>query len=138
MDTFYRHTTGSGGGGGGAIFFAVCRGKVSEGLDFADSRGRGVIITGIPYPPLKDPRVILKRQYLDDLARGGGVPAKNFLNGDEWYNQQASRAVNQAIGRVIRHRADYGAILLFDDRYHPCDPRNGTSLPLTLSLSSAA
>jgi hypothetical protein len=33
------------------------------------------------------------------------------LTGREWYRQQASRAVNQAIGRVIRHRQDFGAIL---------------------------
>jgi regulator of telomere elongation helicase 1 len=39
------------------------------------------------------------------------------LTGREWYRQQASRAVNQAIGRVIRHRQDFGAILLCDTRY---------------------
>lgn len=50
----------------GAIFLAVCRGKVSEGLDFADMNGRAVIITGLPFPPLKDPRVILKKKYLQD------------------------------------------------------------------------
>lgn len=49
----------------GAIFMGVCRGKVSEGLDFADVNGRAVVIVGLPYPPLKDPRVILKKQYLD-------------------------------------------------------------------------
>lgn len=49
----------------GAIFMGVCRGKVAEGLDFADVNGRAVIITGLPYPPLKDPKVILKRRYLD-------------------------------------------------------------------------
>ena len=38
------------------------------------------------------------------------------LGGQEWYRQQASRAVNQAVGRVIRHRKDYGAILLCDER----------------------
>lgn len=43
--------------GKGAIFMAVCRGKVSEGLDFADGLARGVIVTGIPYPPFKDPKV---------------------------------------------------------------------------------
>jgi hypothetical protein len=66
--------------GEGVVLFAVCRGKVratrttvclvgighcrvhislavrwlaqvSEGLDFADECGRGVIITGIPFPP---------------------------------------------------------------------------------------
>jgi len=41
----------------GSIFFAVCRGKVSEGLDFSDARGRAVIITGIPYPPFREPKV---------------------------------------------------------------------------------
>eukprot|EP01119_Soliformovum_irregulare_P012174 TRINITY_DN3150_c0_g1_i4.p1 TRINITY_DN3150_c0_g1~~TRINITY_DN3150_c0_g1_i4.p1 ORF type:complete len:424 (+),score=168.33 TRINITY_DN3150_c0_g1_i4:78-1349(+) len=31
--------------------------------------------------------------------------------------QQASRAVNQAIGRIIRHKMDYGAIILCDERF---------------------
>lgn len=44
----------------------VCRGKVSEGLDFADINGRAVIITGLPYPPFKDPKIILKKRYLDN------------------------------------------------------------------------
>ena len=30
-------------GTSGALFFAVCRGKVSEGLDFADNNARAVI-----------------------------------------------------------------------------------------------
>lgn len=51
----------------GAIFMAVCRGKVSEGLDFADMNGRAVLITGLPYPPFKDPRIMLKKSYLDVL-----------------------------------------------------------------------
>ena len=33
------------------------------------------------------------------------------------YVQQAARAVNQAMGRVIRHKYDYGAILLADERF---------------------
>ena len=39
--------------------------QVSEGLDFADHNGRAVILTGLPYPPFFDPRVIMKREYLD-------------------------------------------------------------------------
>lgn len=35
----------------------ACRGKVSEGLDFADSAGRAVVITGIPYAPRHDAKV---------------------------------------------------------------------------------
>ncbi len=50
----------------GAIMLAVCRGKISEGIDFADNNGRAVIITGLPFPLFTDPRVVLKRQYLDE------------------------------------------------------------------------
>lgn len=32
--------------------------QVSEGLDFANNNGRAVIITGLPYPPRMDPKVI--------------------------------------------------------------------------------
>lgn len=33
------------------------------------------------------------------------------------YNLEAFRAVNQAIGRVIRHKNDFGAVLLLDKRF---------------------
>ena len=39
------------------------------------------------------------------------------LTGQEWYRQQATRAVNQAVGRVIRHKEDFGAIILCDNRF---------------------
>ncbi|XP_050344952.1 regulator of telomere elongation helicase 1 homolog [Nymphalis io] len=107
----------------GACFMAVCRGKVSEGLDFADMNGRAVIITGLPFPPLKDPRIVLKKKYLDELR----VKEKEFLSGDEWYSLEATRAVNQAIGRVIRHQNDYGAILLCDTRFNNPKLRNQLS-----------
>ncbi|XP_014223944.1 regulator of telomere elongation helicase 1 homolog [Trichogramma pretiosum] len=97
----------------GAIFMAVCRGKVSEGLDFANANGRAVLITGLPFPPLKDPRVILKQRYLEENR----VPGVESLTGQQWYQLEASRAVNQAIGRIIRHKNDYGAILLCDCRF---------------------
>lgn len=97
----------------GAIFMAVCRGKVSEGLDFANANGRAVLITGLPFPPLKDPRVILKQRYLEEIKKQD----KEALSGQQWYQLEASRAVNQAIGRIIRHKNDYGAIILCDYRF---------------------
>lgn len=41
--------------------------QASEGLDFADTFGRAVVITGLPFPPRMDPRVILKMQFLDEM-----------------------------------------------------------------------
>lgn len=35
---------------GKAAFFAVCRGKLAEGIDFTDDAARCVIIAGIPFP----------------------------------------------------------------------------------------
>mmetsp|Transcript_25650 Transcript_25650/g.67758 ORF Transcript_25650/g.67758 Transcript_25650/m.67758 type:complete len:317 (+) Transcript_25650:269-1219(+) len=49
-------------------------------------------------------------------ARAKKLPGAT-LSGDEWYSQQASRAVNQAVGRVIRHKNDFGAVLLCDERF---------------------
>ncbi|CAH9070875.1 unnamed protein product [Cuscuta europaea] len=43
--------------GSGAVFFAVCHGKVSEGLYFADHAGRAVVITGLPFATTNDPKV---------------------------------------------------------------------------------
>ena len=104
----------------GAAFFAVCRGKVSEGIDFADKAGRCVVLTGIPYAPKADAKVRIKRSYLDanrNLNNGNGNGNGNLnLSGEEWYSQGAMRAVNQALGRVIRHRDDYGAVVLADER----------------------
>ncbi|PSR96116.1 Regulator of telomere elongation helicase [Actinidia chinensis var. chinensis] len=100
----------------GAIFFAVCRGKVSEGLDFADHAGRAVVITGMPYATRTDPKVRLKREFLDQHAQSQRIGCQ-VLTGEEWYSQQALRAVNQAVGRVIRHRHDYGAIIFCDERF---------------------
>jgi Fanconi anemia group J protein len=40
-----------------------------------------------------------------------------YLSGSYWYGLQAFRAVNQALGRCIRHLKDYGALFLIDARY---------------------
>eukprot|EP00058_Branchiostoma_floridae_P013432 XP_002598920.1 hypothetical protein BRAFLDRAFT_79851 [Branchiostoma floridae] len=90
--------TENGGGRGGALFLAVCRGKVSEGLDFADNNARAVITVGIPYPNFKDLQVELKQNYNNQHSG-----ARGLLTGRQWYEIQAYRALNQALGRCIRH-----------------------------------
>lgn len=44
-------------------------------------------------------------------------PPQHGLTGQSWYSLEASRAVNQAVGRVIRHKDDYGAVILCDSRF---------------------
>lgn len=105
----------------GGLFFAVFRGKLSEGIDFRDEQARAVVIVGIPFPNTRDLVVGLKKQHQDQAKRRAvGLPVQP-LSGNEWYEQQAYRALNQALGRVIRHRHDYGAIVLLDHRFR--EPR---------------
>ncbi|XP_017806150.2 Fanconi anemia group J protein isoform X2 [Papio anubis] len=96
----------------GALLVAVCRGKVSEGLDFSDDNARAVVTIGIPFPNVKDLQVELKRRYNDHHSKLRGL-----LPGRQWYEIQAYRALNQALGRCIRHQNDWGALILVDDRF---------------------
>ncbi|CAB4062059.1 BRIP1 [Lepeophtheirus salmonis] len=47
----------------GAILMAVCRGKVSEGIDFADNMARAVVCVGIPFPNARDPQGMIGMKY---------------------------------------------------------------------------
>lgn len=114
----YKHAVAAGRSGAagartGAIFIAVYRGKVSEGIDFSNDNARAVLAVGIPFPSVKELQVSLKRTYQDEKSRVD----KTLVNGHTWYNLQAFRALNQALGRCIRHRQDYGTILLLDSRH---------------------
>ncbi|VDO71013.1 unnamed protein product [Heligmosomoides polygyrus] len=95
----------------GALMFAVFRGKVSEGIDFADDLARLVISVGIPFPNAMDDLVKEKKVYNDQFCK-----TKSLLSGDQWYVSQAYRALNQALGRCLRHRNDWGALVLIDER----------------------
>ena len=101
----------------GAVLFAVCRGKVSEGVDFADRHGRCVLVTGIPFANHSDLFVRLKREYITSVATRRPKVRGRLFTGDDWYRTEAMRAVNQCIGRVIRHRHDFGSIVLADERF---------------------
>ena len=59
-------------------------------------------VVGIPYPSLGDINVNMKRDYNDKMSRFN----QDVVTGSEWYSIQALRAVNQAVGRVIRNIND--------------------------------
>ena len=94
----------------GALFLGVFRGKASEGTDFEGNLARSVVMVGIPFPNVKDQRVSLKRQYND-------IHRNTLGSGSDWYALQAYRALNQALGRGIRNRQDWCALLLVDARH---------------------
>lgn len=92
----------------GAILSCVVGAKMSEGINFSDGYGRCVIIVGLPYPNKKDPEIIERMTFFDQIKKDGG---------NEFYESLCMRAVNQSIGRSIRHINDYSVICLLDKRY---------------------
>ena len=96
---------------------AVYRGKMSEGISFNDNNARGVICVGLPLSRAFALDIKVKMDYNDEQR--AMRKRTDMLPGREWYNQQAYRAIAQALGRCIRHAADYGAIFLLDARH--CD-----------------
>ena len=92
----------------GCALLAVCRGKISEGIDFSDDYARSVTVVGVPFPNTQDVKVILKKEWLERRKRGLG---------QQWYIESAIRVVNQSIGRAIRHKDDYATVFLIDSRY---------------------
>eukprot|EP00923_Selenidium_pygospionis_P038840 GHVN01067577.1.p1 GENE.GHVN01067577.1~~GHVN01067577.1.p1 ORF type:complete len:953 (+),score=72.25 GHVN01067577.1:2973-5831(+) len=115
---------------GHALCFAVYRGKMSEGMSFNDNYARGVICVGIPFPASRNLLVLKKKEFNNQLIMqkidplhaitpmDGTEPLTSaspttsaatsrrthWVSGDRWYQLQAYRALNQAMGRCIRHR----------------------------------
>ncbi|KZM25286.1 RNA helicase [Ascochyta rabiei] len=103
------------GNGRGALLFAVIGGTLSEGINFSDTLGRGVIVVGLPFPNPHSAEWKAKLQYISskETARGGDGKAA----AREFFENACMRAVNQCVGRAIRHKGDYAAIMMLDKRY---------------------
>ena len=100
---------------GRALLFSVLGGKLSEGINFADDLGRCVVVVGLPFPNLTTPEWKAKLEYLERQAAESGLPKGRA--GQEHAENVCMRSVNQAIGRVIRHKDDWASIVLMDSRY---------------------
>ncbi|XP_067163533.1 ATP-dependent DNA helicase DDX11 isoform X3 [Apteryx mantelli] len=97
----------------GALLFSVVGGKMSEGINFSDDLGRCVIMVGMPYPNIKAPELQEKMTWLDKtMPRAAGQAPSRVL-----IENLCMKAVNQSIGRAIRHQRDFASILLLDHRY---------------------
>ncbi|KAI3786068.1 hypothetical protein L1987_45195 [Smallanthus sonchifolius] len=129
----------------GAVILAVVGGKISEGINFSDGLGRCIVMVGLPYPSPSDIELMERIKHIDRI----GDPIKNSnttcFSGDtqagfeilrsckhrgrEYYENLCMKAVNQSIGRAIRHINDYAAILLVDTRYTSDSSKKNFSHP---------
>ncbi|MCJ1382200.1 ATP-dependent DNA helicase chl1 [Xylographa soralifera] len=112
----YTHAIEAGNGG---LLLSVVGGKMSEGINFSDKLGRGVVVVGLPFPNIHTAEWKAKLEYIKNatLSRGGSV-ADGKMAGRQFYENACMRAVNQSVGRAIRHQNDYATIIMLDRRYN--------------------
>ncbi|XP_016514733.1 uncharacterized protein LOC107831480 [Nicotiana tabacum] len=122
----------------GAILLAIVGGKVSEGINFSNGMGRCIVMVGLPYPSPADIELMERIKHIEGFDTSSGKNTKfqsprSWYSGDaqagldilksckhrgkQYYENLCMKAVNQSIGRAIRHINDYAAILLVDTRY---------------------
>lgn len=116
----------------GALLLSVVGGKMSEGINFSDRLGRCVVVVGLPYPNINSPEWKARIEYIQAsttkrLLSSSSTTAATITEEQaaaqakqvarDFYENACMRAVNQSIGRAIRHRGDYAAIVLVDRRF---------------------
>ena len=82
--------------------FAVVNAKLSEGINFQDDLARCVVMIGLPFPNAQSKELSERMEYVrrHDLHHNTDLGRELYLN-------LCMRAVNQSMGRAIRHRNDY-------------------------------
>ncbi|KAJ7695957.1 helicase C-terminal domain-containing protein [Mycena rosella] len=110
----------------GGLLFAVIGAKLSEGLNFADDLARAVVIVGLPFANLGSPELRERMKYVKQLEENRGTkrPQGQKDAAAELYENMCMNAVNQSIGRAIRHRGDWASLILLDKRYASASIRN--------------
>ena len=80
---------------------------------------RAVVMLGLPFPNPTDIELKEQMKYLDGLTTAASsIPVPNIrpssqqTAGQQYYEELCMKAVNQCIGRVIRHKNDWAAVLL--------------------------
>ncbi|KAG6837605.1 hypothetical protein H0H93_006126 [Arthromyces matolae] len=111
---------------GGALLLAVIGAKLSEGLNFADDLARAVVVVGLPFANLGSPELKERMKYVKRLEeiKAPKAPSGKKDAAAELYENMCMNAVNQSIGRAIRHRGDWASLILLDRRYASNSIRN--------------
>jgi len=99
-------------------------------------------VLGLPYPNPKDPVLVEKMNFINKsfsgpkqinlgkhvhdatLIDGIHLISSYQYQGQDYYENLCMKAVNQSIGRSVRHAKDYATIVLIDQRYE----RPGTEI----------
>ncbi|KZW01490.1 DNA repair helicase, partial [Exidia glandulosa HHB12029] len=115
----------SNGSGKGALLLAVVGAKLSEGLNFSDGLARAVVLVGLPYANMKSAELQERMRFVREAA--GTQPQGGRDAGMEMYENMCMRAVNQSVGRAIRHKGDWAALIFVDTRFTTAKVR--TKLP---------
>ncbi len=123
--------------GKGALLLSVVGGKLSEGINFSDRLGRAVFAIGLPFPNIQGAEWKARIEHVEKSSysklsattalSASACKQQSQAAGRDFYENACMRAVNQCIGRAIRHQNDYAAILLVDKRYS--SPRIHKKLP---------
>ena len=108
---------------------------MSEGLNFSDDLGRCIMVVGMPFPNIKSAELTEKMKYLNEncvctnyIFYNNLLIKQNYyynfffkfqkgFSGQVYYENLCYKAVNQCIGRAVRHIGDYSTIILIDKRY---------------------
>lgn len=102
----------------GGLLLSVIGGKLSEGINFSDELGRGIVIVGLPFPNIHSAPWRAKLDYIErNIANKTGNQGDAKAASSEYSENACMKAVNQSIGRAIRHKEDYASIILLDRRY---------------------
>ncbi|KAI1004338.1 ATP-dependent DNA helicase [Podosphaera aphanis] len=122
----------------GGLLLSVVGGKLSEGINFSDALGRCVVIVGLPFPNINSAEWTAKIEYVEKAclarlqahdasnrpeneptprAHGDDMRKQAQALGRDFYENACMRAVNQSVGRAIRHKGDYAAIVMIDQRF---------------------
>lgn len=114
--------------GNGAVLFSVVGGKLSEGINFSDELARAVIMIGLPYPNVMSGELIARKEFVETstLSKTGSKQLASQAS-KEFIENICMKAVNQSVGRSIRHVNDYSMIFLIDLRFEQINIQNKLS-----------
>lgn len=114
--------------GNGAVLFSVVGGKLSEGINFSDELARAVIMIGLPYPNVMSGELIARKEFVETstLSKTGSRQLASQAS-KEFIENICMKAVNQSVGRSIRHVNDYSMIFLIDLRFEQINIQNKLS-----------